>query len=64
MLGYFQLQAASYKSFVPLPFPPSPPFTFSSHIAIRHSEATRLLGKLDGISQLLHDKDFFTYVCP
>lgn len=37
-------------------------FTISSHTYKKHEEAIRLVGKLDGITRLLPDKDFFLYM--
>ncbi len=58
-IGHLQLQPAGYKAFVPSLFPPEDPFAFSSQIELKHAQAMRLVGKLDGITQLLPDKDFF-----
>lgn len=49
----------SYKAFVPLPFPPSDFGSFSSTIHQKSNSAIRLIGKLDGITKLLPDADFF-----
>ena len=58
-IGHYQQQDSGYKAFVPLPFPPEQPIKLSSQLEFKHSEAMRLIGKLDGITQLLPDKDFF-----
>lgn len=52
-------QKEGFKAFVPNPFPPKVGFTFDSKILSRNDQATRLLGKLDGITKLLPDADFF-----
>jgi len=52
-------QIEGFKTFVPHPFPPKEGFDFSPKIIKNSSEATRLLGKLDGITKLLPDSDFF-----
>lgn len=52
-------QAGGFKSFCPNPFPPRGGFEFSQDIIKKSNEATRLLGKLDGITKLLPDADFF-----
>ncbi|MBI5273449.1 MAG: Fic family protein [Chlamydiales bacterium] len=57
--GYLVDQPNGYKAFMPLPFPPQKSISLSSKLEIKHGEAMRLIGKLDGISQLLPDKDFF-----
>jgi hypothetical protein len=58
-LGNFVLQPQGYKAFIPLRFPISEPLILSPSLEVLHGEAMRLIGKLDGISQLLPDKDFF-----
>ncbi len=58
-IGYYQQQPTGYKAFIPLPFPPREPLHLSSKTELKHAEAMRLIGKLDGIAQLLPDKDFF-----
>lgn len=57
--GHFVQQPTGYKAFIPLPFPPAPLPPLSSHLEIKHGKAMHLVGKLDGISQLLPDKNFF-----
>ncbi|MBU4512864.1 Fic family protein [Patescibacteria group bacterium] len=58
-IGIFKEQKAGFKAFVPHPFPPKTGFDFDSKILKKNNEAARLLGKLDGITQLLPDIDFF-----
>lgn len=58
-IGNLVQQPTGYKAFVPLPFPPKESLVLSSQLEAVHGEAMRVLGKLDGISQLLPDKDFF-----
>jgi len=58
-LGHLHLQASGYKAFIPAPFPLKELLTLSPKLEKKHGEAMRLIGKLDGISQLLPDKDFF-----
>lgn len=58
-LGYLVQQAGGYRAFIPLPFPIKEPLILSPQLEVKHGEAMRLIGKLDGISQLLPDKDFF-----
>ena len=48
-----------YKAFVLEPFPPKDTLVFSPAIQQKHAEAMRLLGKLDGITALLPDRDYF-----
>lgn len=52
-------QKDGFKAFVPNPFPPRGGFDFDSKILKKNDQATRLLGKLDGITKLLPDADFF-----
>jgi len=52
-------QIEGFKAFVPHPFPPKKGFYFDAKILKNSNEATRLLGKLDGITKLLPDSDFF-----
>lgn len=53
------MQLEGYKAFVPSPFPPGEDISLSDSIVKKHTEAIRLLGKLDGITELLPDKDLF-----
>ncbi len=57
-----QNQPEGYKAFILNPFPPSEGFIFSSKIVQKASTATLVLGKLDGITQLLPDLDFFLFM--
>lgn len=52
-------QKGGFKAFIPSPFPPKAGFDFDPKILKKNNEATRLLGKLDGITKLLPDADFF-----
>jgi Fic family protein len=58
-LGHLVQQSSGYKAFIPLPFPLGDALTLPPTLEVKHGEAMRLIGKLDGISQLLPDKDFF-----
>lgn len=58
-IGQYQKQPTGYKAFIPYTFPPPPFFNLSPALGLKHAEAMRLIGKLDGITQLLPDKDFF-----
>ncbi len=58
-LGHLVQQPTGYKAFIPLPFPIQEPLQLSPRLEVLHGEAMRLIGKLDGISQLLPDQDFF-----
>lgn len=52
-------QPGNFKAFIPHPFPPKGGFGFETTILKKNDQATRLLGKLDGITKLLPDADFF-----
>lgn len=58
-LGHQVQQPTGYKAFIPLSFPPTSPLSIPPHLEVKHGKAMHLVGKLDGISQLLPDKDFF-----
>jgi Fic family protein len=58
-IGILRNQPGGYKAFVPNSFPPDGGFEFTSALLMKNNEATRLLGKLDGITKLLPDLDFF-----
>jgi len=52
-------QKEGFLAFVPNPFPPKDIFDLPQEILFKTAEADRLIGKLDGITQLLPDVDFF-----
>ena len=58
-IGALKDQKEGFKAFIPNPFPPQEGFNFNAQILKKNNEATRLLGKLDGITKLLPDSDFF-----
>ena len=58
-MGTFRQQKEGFKAFIPHPFPPKGGFEFDAQILKKNDQATRLLGKLDGITKLLPDADFF-----
>lgn len=58
-IGQYKIQAQGYKAFIPNPFPLKDGFNFDQNLFKKNNEATRLLGKLDGITKLLPDADFF-----
>jgi Fic family protein len=58
-IGRYIQQIEGHKAFTPYPFPPEGGFTISSKLYKKHEDAIHLVGKLDGISRLLPDKDFF-----
>lgn len=58
-IGTLRTQPGGFKAFIPHPFPPKGGFDFGPKILKKDNEATRLLGKLDGITKFLPDADFF-----
>lgn len=58
-IGLYIAQKEGFKAFTPFDFPPKGGFAITSRLYKKHEEAIRLVGKLDGITQLLPDKDFF-----
>lgn len=58
-IGINKDQKEGFKAFIPATFPPAGGFIFDAKIIKKSNEATRLLGKLDGITKLLPDADFF-----
>jgi Fic family protein len=58
-IGKYIQQPQGFKAFVPSDFPPVKNLNLPKSIMVKHTEAIRLLGKLDGITELLPDKDWF-----
>src|SRR3989338_4474684 len=58
-IGRYITQKEGFKSFIPFDFPPKDGFPISSKLHKKHEEAIRFVGKLDGITRLLPDKNFF-----
>lgn len=59
MLGQNIQQKEGFRAFIPARFPPPELYAQSPGIIKKDAQASRLLGKLDGITQLLPDVDFF-----
>jgi Fic family protein len=59
MLGKRVKQSEGYNAFIPEPFPPKELIDFSNEIITKAAMAERLIGKLDGITHILPDSDFF-----
>ena len=57
-IGQLKDQKKASKLSFRSPFPPKGGFEFDPKILKKSDEATRLLGKLDGITKLLPDVDF------
>jgi Fic family protein len=58
-IGNFQPQPGGFNAFIPGPFPPVGGYHFDANVIQISLEAVRLLGKLDGITRLLPDLNFF-----
>ncbi|NTV52033.1 MAG: Fic family protein [Candidatus Firestonebacteria bacterium] len=58
-IGTLRAQPSGYNAFIPHPFPPAGGFDFEPGLLKKNNEASRLLGKLDGIAKRLPDADFF-----
>lgn len=57
-LGHIVKHPEGYSAFIPLKFPPGPFPSLPSKLELSHGKAMHLIGKLDGISKLLPDKNF------
>ncbi len=58
-IGKNIFQNQGFKAFIPHPFPPKEGIDWDSRLLKKTEQAGRLLGKLDGITKLLPDADFF-----
>lgn len=58
-IGRYIQQKEGFRAFTPFEFPPKGGFAFNPKLYKKHEEAIRLVGKLDGITRLLPDKNFF-----
>jgi Fic family protein len=58
-IGRLIQQPSGYKAFIPDKFPPDRAIILNSKTQQLHARAALMLGKLDGITQLLPDLDFF-----
>ena len=58
-IGKLINQPKGFYAFIPNPFPSRDGVEFSPAILRKDNQATRLLSKLDGITKLLPDADFF-----
>lgn len=59
IIGTNVQQPEGFKAFVPAKFPPDTLLQVDQPMQVKHSEAMITLGRLDGISRLLPNKDFF-----
>ncbi len=58
-IGKLIQQPTGYKAFIPDKFPPKEEIILNSNTQQLHAKAVLMLGKLDGITQLLPDLNFF-----
>ncbi|MCK5015890.1 MAG: Fic family protein [Candidatus Peribacteraceae bacterium] len=58
-IGANQRQSQGFSAFIPEHFPPKSGWNLSPPLLQKGIKATQLIGKLDGITQLLPDIDFF-----
>ncbi len=58
-IGSLKKQPQGFNAFVPNPFPPVDGFQFTPDLLAKNEQATRLLGKLDGVTKRIPDIDFF-----
>ncbi len=61
-IGNTRQQQAGYKAFIPDKFPPAKAIVLNPKTQQLHAKAVLMLGKLDGITQLLPDLDFFIFM--
>ncbi|MFA5345732.1 MAG: Fic/DOC family N-terminal domain-containing protein [Candidatus Omnitrophota bacterium] len=61
-IGRYVQQKAGYKAFIPEKFPPVEIFLNESKIVKLLANANLQLGKLDGLTKLLPDSDFFIFM--
>ena len=62
IIGKFIKQKTGYNAFIPDKFPPNDEIVLSDLTNRLNTEASLSLGKLDGITQLLPDLDFFIFM--
>lgn len=61
-IGKLIQQPTGYKAFIPDKFPPEEQIILNNKTQQLHARAVLMLGKLDGITQLLPDLDFFIFM--
>lgn len=61
-IGSFVKQLGDFTAFIPDKFPPQKDIVLDLQTQQLHAQATLALGKLDGITQLLPDLDFFIFM--
>jgi len=64
-IGRYIKQPSGYQAFIPDNFPPEAGFNLSDKLIRKATDATLAVGRLDGITYLLPDVDFFLfmYIC-
>lgn len=58
-IGRLVQQPQGFRAFIPYAFPPREELEISANLQQKHAEAMRLIGKLDGITALLPEIDYF-----
>ena len=58
-IGKLIQQPGGHKAFIPEKFPPGNKIIINTKTQQLHAKAVLMLGKLDGVTQLLPDLDFF-----
>lgn len=58
-IGSIVKQKEGFSAFIPHAFPPKSGFIFDAKILKKNEKASRLIGKLDGITKLLPDANYF-----
>jgi Fic family protein len=62
IIGKYIKQPTGYTAFIPSGFPPNPKISINDKTLLFLDRASRFLSKLDGITQLLPDLDFFIFM--
>jgi hypothetical protein len=62
IIGHLVKQSSGYKAFVPDKFPPEQTIVLNSKTQQLNSKAAFMLGKLDGISQVLPNFNFDLFI--
>ncbi len=57
--GTYVKQTGGFSAFIPAPLPPDPPIYRDSELDTLLSRADRNLGRLDGVTSILPNPDFF-----
>lgn len=57
--GTYVTQPGGYKAFIPKPLPPKPGINIDEEMLMFLSQADRALGRLDGMTTMIPDPDFF-----